>query len=142
MADYDLLVKIVLIGDSGVGKSCILQRYADGSFAETFITTIGIDFKIKTIEFDAKRIKLQIWDTAGQERFRTPEIMGAYYAGASALLLVFDVTDEESFVNLSRSWLPFIDKAGGGDAQKVAALTSKPPGGNWKQSRYAGPQGS
>ncbi|XP_047330413.1 ras-related protein RABE1c-like isoform X2 [Impatiens glandulifera] len=70
-ADYDYLIKLLLIGDSGVGKSCLLLRFSDGSFTTSFITTIGIDFKIRTIELDGKRIKLQIWDTAGQERFRT-----------------------------------------------------------------------
>ena len=68
---HDLLVKLLLIGDSGVGKSCLLLRYSDESFTSSFITTIGIDFKVKTITVDQKRIKLQIWDTAGQERFRT-----------------------------------------------------------------------
>ncbi|KAE8690513.1 Ras-related protein RABE1c [Hibiscus syriacus] len=67
-ADYDYLIKLLLIGDSGVGKSCLLLRFSDGSFTTSFITTIGIDFKIRTIELDGKRIKLQIWDTAGQER--------------------------------------------------------------------------
>ncbi|KAK6140319.1 hypothetical protein DH2020_025956 [Rehmannia glutinosa] len=67
-ADYDYLIKLLLIG---VGKSCLLLRFSDGSFTTSFITTIGIDFKIRTIELDGKRIKLQIWDTAGQERFRT-----------------------------------------------------------------------
>uniref|UniRef100_A0A3Q7GRC3 Uncharacterized protein n=1 Tax=Solanum lycopersicum TaxID=4081 RepID=A0A3Q7GRC3_SOLLC len=70
-ADYDYLIKLLLIGDSGVGKSCLLLRFSDGSFTTNFITTIGIDFKIRTIELKGKRIKLQIWDTAGQERFRT-----------------------------------------------------------------------
>ncbi|KAL6501445.1 Ras-related protein RABE1c [Orobanche gracilis] len=80
---------------SGVGKSCLLLRFSDGSFTTSFITTIGIDFKIRTIELDGKRIKLQIWDTAGQERFRT--ITTAYYRGAMGILLVYDVTDESSF---------------------------------------------
>jgi Ras-related protein Rab-8A len=94
-ADYDYLIKLLLIGDSGVGKSCLLLRFSDGSFTTSFITTIGIDFKIRTIELDQKRIKLQIWDTAGQERFRT--ITTAYYRGAMGILLVYDVTDESSF---------------------------------------------
>ncbi|XLS56830.1 hypothetical protein HN51_006585 [Arachis hypogaea] len=80
---------------AGVGKSCLLLRFSDGSFTTSFISTIGIDFKIRTIELDGKRIKLQIWDTAGQERFRT--ITTAYYHGAMAILLVYDVTDEASF---------------------------------------------
>lgn len=84
-----------MIGDSGVGKSCCLLRFSEDSFTPSFITTIGIDFKIRTIELDGKRVKLQIWDTAGQERFRT--ITTAYYRGAMGILLVYDVTDERSF---------------------------------------------
>ncbi|KAG6412028.1 hypothetical protein SASPL_124686 [Salvia splendens] len=100
-ADYDYLIKLLLIGDSGVGKSCLLLRFSDGSFTTSFITTIGIDFKIRTVELDGKRIKLQIWDTAGQERFRT--ITTAYYRGAMGILLVYDVTDESSFNRVKRS---------------------------------------
>jgi Ras-related protein Rab-8A len=85
-----------------VGKSCLLLRFCDDSFTPSFITTIGIDFKIRTVEIDGKRIKLQIWDTAGQERFRT--ITNAYYRGAMGILLVYDVTDERSFNNL-RNWI-------------------------------------
>lgn len=90
-----LQIKLLLIGDSGVGKSCCLLRFSEDSFTPSFITTIGIDFKIRTIELDGKRVKLQIWDTAGQERFRT--ITTAYYRGAMGILLVYDVTDERSF---------------------------------------------
>jgi len=79
-APYDMQIKLLMIGDSGVGKTCLLLRYANDSFSPTFITTIGIDFKIKNIEIDNKRIKLQIWDTAGQERFRT--ITTSYFRGA------------------------------------------------------------
>lgn len=77
---YDYLFKLLLIGDSGVGKTCVLFRFAEDQYNATFISTIGIDFKIRTIELDGKKIKLQIWDTAGQERFRT--ITTAYYRGA------------------------------------------------------------
>ena len=83
---YDHLVKLLLIGDSGVGKSCLLLRFSDDQFTASFITTIGIDFKIRTIELEGKRIKLQIWDTAGQERFKT--ITTAYYRGAMGIMLV------------------------------------------------------
>jgi len=100
-AHYDFLIKLLLIGDSGVGKSCLLLRFCDDAWTPSFITTIGIDFKIRTIELDGKRIKLQIWDTAGQERFRT--ITTAYYRGAMGILLVYDVTDERSFNNV-RTW--------------------------------------
>ncbi|ELU41468.1 rab-type small GTP-binding protein [Rhizoctonia solani AG-1 IA] len=82
-------------------KSCLLLRFCDDAWTPSFITTIGIDFKIRTIELDGKRIKLQIWDTAGQERFRT--ITTAYYRGAMGILLVYDVTDEKSFNNI-RTW--------------------------------------
>jgi GTPase SAR1 family protein len=88
-------IKLLLIGDSGVGKSCCLLRFSEDSFTPSFITTIGIDFKIRTIDLDSKRVKLQIWDTAGQERFRT--ITTAYYRGAMGILLIYDVTDERSF---------------------------------------------
>ncbi|KAK2424915.1 ras-related protein RABE1c [Trifolium repens] len=105
--DYDYLMKILLIGDSGVGKSSLLLRFSGGSFTTSFISTIGIDFKVRTIELDGKQIKLQIWDTAGQEKFRT--ITTAYYRGASGILLVYDVTDESSFNNI-RNWIRSIEQ--------------------------------
>ncbi|KAI9462691.1 rab-type small GTP-binding protein [Boletus coccyginus] len=80
-------------------KSCLLLRFCDDAWTPSFITTIGIDFKIRTIELDGKRIKLQIWDTAGQERFRT--ITTAYYRGAMGILLVYDVTDERRLNQIS-----------------------------------------
>lgn len=95
---YDLLIKLLLIGDSGVGKSCLLLRFCEDQFTPSFITTIGIDFKIRTIDIGNQRVKLQVWDTAGQERFRT--ITTAYYRGAMGILLVYDVTDEKSFNNI------------------------------------------
>ena len=83
-----------MVGDLGVGKSQILFRFSDDSYTTSYITTIGIDFKIKTVEIDGKIYKLQIWDTAGQERFHT--ITTAYYRGAMGVLLVYDITDEQS----------------------------------------------
>ena len=68
-APYDMQIKLLMIGDSGVGKTCLLLRYANDSFSPTFITTIGIDFKIKTINVQDQRVKLQVWDTAGQEDY-------------------------------------------------------------------------
>ncbi|CAO3623347.1 unnamed protein product [Mucor hiemalis] len=99
-----------------VGKSCLLLRFSDDSFTPSFITTIGIDFKIRTIELDGKRIKLQIWDTAGQERFRT--ITTAYYRGAMGILLVYDVTDEESFSNV-RNWFSNIEQHASEGVNKI-----------------------
>jgi Ras-related protein Rab-8A len=115
-ATYDFLIKLLLIGDSGVGKSCLLLRFSDDSFTPSFITTIGIDFKIKTIELDGKRIKLQIWDTAGQERFRT--ITTAYYRGAMGILLVYDCTDEQSFQNI-RNWIRNIETHAADNVDKI-----------------------
>ncbi|RSH77215.1 GTP-binding protein [Apiotrichum porosum] len=144
---YDFLIKLLLIGDSGVGKSCLLLRFCDDSWTPSFITTIGIDLlprggavltvrsKIRTIELDGKRIKLQIWDTAGkyriptrpvhmaqltsnagQERFRT--ITTAYYRGAMGILIVYDVTDEKSFNNV-RTWHSQIEQHASAGVNKI-----------------------
>jgi len=113
---HDFLIKLLMIGDSGVGKSCLLLRFSDDSFTTSFITTIGIDFKIKTIELEGKRIKLQIWDTAGQERFRT--ITTAYYRGAMGILLVYDVTDEVSFQDI-HNWMKNIEQHASENVNKI-----------------------
>jgi len=89
------LYKVLLIGDTGVGKSCLLLRFVDDTFTEGYISTIGVDFKIKTFNHDGHVIKLQIWDTAGQERFRT--ITSSYYRGAHGIIIVFDLTDQQTF---------------------------------------------
>ncbi|GAA5828575.1 hypothetical protein JCM3770_006370 [Rhodotorula araucariae] len=106
-SEYDLLFKLLLIGDSGVGKSCLLLRFADDTYTESYISTIGVDFKIRTIELEGKTVKLQIWDTAGQERFRT--ITSSYYRGAHGIIVVYDVTDQDTFANV-KQWLQEIDR--------------------------------
>uniref|UniRef100_A0A0K8TNI6 Ras-related protein Rab-35 n=1 Tax=Tabanus bromius TaxID=304241 RepID=A0A0K8TNI6_TABBR len=104
--DYDHLFKLLIIGDSGVGKSSLLIRFSDDTFSGSYITTIGVDFKIRTVVINGKRVKLQIWDTAGQERFRT--ITSTYYRGTHGVIIVYDVTNGESFANVRR-WLQEIE---------------------------------
>ncbi|KAM9261540.1 ras-related protein Rab-26 [Cariama cristata] len=100
---YDLAFKVMLVGDSGVGKTCLLVRFKDGAFlAGSFISTVGIDFRNKVLTVDGVKVKLQIWDTAGQERFRS--VTHAYYRDAHALLLLYDVTNKASFDNI-QAWL-------------------------------------
>merc|ERR1712032_1503522 len=113
---YDHLFKLLIIGESGVGKTCLLLRFTDDSFTANHLTTIGIDFKIKIIDQEQKRIKLQIWDTAGQERFRT--ITKTYYKGAHGIILTFDVTDESSFKNI-KNWVKQIEQNAQNNVCKV-----------------------
>jgi Ras-related protein Rab-1A len=97
----------VLIGDSGVGKSCLLLRFADDAFTDSYISTIGVDFRFRTVKIEKKTVKLQIWDTAGQERFRT--ITSAYYRGADGIIMVYDVTSQESFGHVN-DWLSEVNR--------------------------------
>ncbi|XP_055376279.1 ras-related protein Rab-37 isoform X1 [Condylostylus longicornis] len=100
---FDIFGKVMLLGDSGVGKTCLLVRFRDGTFlGGNFISTVGIDFRNKVVTVDHTKVKLQIWDTAGQERFRS--VTHAYYRDAHALLLLYDVTNKISFDNI-RAWL-------------------------------------
>ena len=105
-----------MIGNSGVGKSCLLIRFTDDTWSDSYVTTIGVDFKIKTLDVEGKSVKLQIWDTAGQERFRN--IISSYYRGAQGIMLVYDITDLESFQNLN-SWLIEIEKNASKNVYKI-----------------------
>jgi Ras-related protein Rab-11A len=98
----ELHYKVVLLGDSGVGKSNIISRFTKNEFNMESKTTIGVEFATKTIEVNGKLVKIQIWDTAGQERYRS--MASAYYRGASGALLVYDITRATSFENLQK-WL-------------------------------------
>merc|ERR1719369_136578 len=100
--ECDYSFKILLVGDSGVGKSCLLLRYTDDTYSESYTSTIGLDFMMKTVEVDGKTCKLQIWDTAGQERFKTTT--ASFYRGAHGIIIVYDVTNNETFENI-RQWL-------------------------------------
>ncbi len=105
--DYDYLFKLLLIGNSAVGKSSLLLRFSDNIFNESFLPTIGVDFKIRTFELSSKTVKLQIWDTAGQERFKT--ITSSYYKGAHGIILTYDITDKQSFKDIE-NWLTEVEK--------------------------------
>lgn len=107
MSAFTHLLKLVLIGDTGVGKSCLLMRVADDTFIDTFITTIGVDFRFRMMKIGDKNVKLQIWDTAGQERFRT--ITSAYYRSGDGIIIVYDVGRRETFDNV-REWFKEINK--------------------------------
>ncbi|XP_041023956.1 ras-related protein RABC2a-like [Juglans microcarpa x Juglans regia] len=100
-SSYDLSFKILVIGDSGVGKSSLLVSFISNT-VENLSPTIGVDFKIKLLTVGGKKLKLTIWDTAGQERFRT--LTSSYYRGAQGIILVYDVTRRDTFTNLSDVW--------------------------------------
>ncbi|KAI6188252.1 hypothetical protein M3Y98_00334600 [Aphelenchoides besseyi] len=97
---HEYLFKLLLIGDPNVGKSALMWRYSDRVFSEPYIQTVGVEFKIRTIEIEGITIKLQIWDTADQERFRT--ITSSYYRNAHGIIAVYDITNQESFNNLKQ----------------------------------------
>lgn len=120
--DYDVLHKIVLIGDSAVGKTSLLQRFAEQQFQDSHISTIGVDFKLRTIQVDNTRVKLQVWDTAGQEKFRV--ITKAYYRNAAGILIVYDVTNSESFVNTKR-WIEEVKANCGDDGVAIVLVGNK-----------------
>ena len=100
--EYDLLFKLILIGDSCVGKSNILLKYLKNQFNENSKTTVGVEFGTKNIIINNKRIKIQIWDTAGQERYRS--ITSAYYKGAKGALIVYNITRKNTFDNIDK-WI-------------------------------------
>ena len=99
---YDYLFKYIIIGDTGVGKSCLLLQFTDSRFRNDHDLTIGVEFGAKIVNIENKSIHLQIWDTAGQESFRS--ITRGYYRGAAAALLTFDITRRETFISLGK-WL-------------------------------------
>ena len=111
--DYDMIFKVVLIGDSGVGKTNLLSRYLKNEFSFDSKTTVGVEFGAKRMEIDGVKIKAQIWDTAGQERFRS--ITNAYYKGAKGALLVYDTTRRDTFDNINK-WVPELRQSGDKEA--------------------------
>jgi Ras-related protein Rab-18 len=104
---YDHLCKLILVGDSGVGKTSMLLRFVEGEWQDGETrSTVGVDLKVKMMNFRGTKLKLTIWDTAGQERFRT--LTSAYYRGAHGIILVYDITDRKSFENV-KEWLAEVD---------------------------------
>lgn len=103
----DRVAKVCVIGDSTVGKSSLVTRFAEGTFSEAFVTTIGVDFKTRMLNMNNTFITLQIWDTAGQERFRA--IATTYYRGAKGFVIVYDVTNLESFLSVDK-WVQTIEQ--------------------------------
>ena len=89
------MAKVIIIGDSGVGKTNLITRFCENSFKDSYVATIGVDFKIKTLSVGDRRYKLQIWDTAGQERFKN--ITQTYYKGAAGIILAYSISDRNSF---------------------------------------------
>ena len=97
-SDYQYIFKLILIGNSGVGKSSIIQRYMKNTFEESYKCTIGVDFLMKTLNLNGKTVKLQLWDTAGQEKYKS--MVASYYRGANVALVIFDITNHASFDSL------------------------------------------
>lgn len=107
--EYDFLFKMVLVGDDGVGKSCLMSSFAEGKqymHSANYVPTIGVDFKIRTINVEGRVIKLQLWDTAGAERFRS--ITTSYYRGANGVVIIYDITNQKSFDNVSK-WVKEVE---------------------------------
>ncbi len=106
MANHSYKYNVIIIGDSGIGKSSLMTKFCTDEFSELFTSTIGVDFKSKSITIDDKSVKFYIWDTAGQERFRS--ITRSYYGHAHGIILAFDCTSKESFTNIKEVWIPSI----------------------------------
>ena len=118
---YEFLFKLILIGDSSVGKSNILLQYLKGKFDANSKATVGVEFGTKNIEINNKKIKIQIWDTAGQERYRS--ITSAYYRGAKGAFIVYDITRKETFDNIDK-WVADL-KNNGDDNISIVLIGNK-----------------
>ena len=117
---YDFMAKVIIIGDSGVGKTNLITRFCESTFKDSYVATIGVDFKVKTLTVGNRRYKLQIWDTAGQERFKN--ITQTYYKGAAGIILTYSITDRSSYDNVER-WMQQIENNAPPDVSKVLLAT-------------------
>ncbi|XP_044231107.1 ras-related protein Rab-15-like [Thunnus albacares] len=113
---YDFLFRLLMLGDSGVGKTCMLRRFTESEFDPTHISTIGVDFKMKTLEIDGIKVRVQIWDTAGQERYQT--ITKQYYRRAQGIIFVYDITNEPSFQHIAK-WASDVDECAPDKVQRI-----------------------
>nr|XP_046269763.1 ras-related protein Rab-15-like [Scatophagus argus] len=113
---YDVLFRLLMLGDSGVGKTCMLRRFTESEFDPSHISTIGVDFKMKTLEIDGIKVRIQIWDTAGQERYQT--ITKQYYRRAQGIIFVYDITNKPSFQHLAK-WVSDVDEYAPDMAQRI-----------------------
>ncbi|XP_030212361.1 ras-related protein Rab-15 [Gadus morhua] len=113
---YDILVKLMILGDSGVGKTCLLRRFTEKEYHPYHISTIGVDFKMKTLDIDGVKVRVQIWDTAGQERYQS--ITKQYYRRAQGIILVYDITNEPSFHHIM-SWAGDVDENAPDHIQRI-----------------------
>ena len=114
--EYDYIFKVLLIGNSDVGKSSLILRYVDQIWNDVFVPKIGVDFKVKSLEVDKKLVKMQIWDTAGQERFRN--VISSYFKGAHGILLIYDITAKDSFKELE-NWLGEVERNANSQVLKI-----------------------
>ncbi|KAI9516826.1 Ras- protein Rab-19 [Dissostichus eleginoides] len=103
---FDFLFKIILIGDSNVGKTCLVQNFKSGIFSERQQNTIGVDFTVRTVDIEGKKVKMQVWDTAGQERFRT--ITQSYYRSAHGAIIAYDITRQGTFDSVTH-WIKEVE---------------------------------
>ncbi|XP_072221601.1 ras-related protein Rab-15-like [Leuresthes tenuis] len=113
---YDILFRLLILGDSGVGKTCMMRRFTEGEFDPSHISTIGVDFKMKTVEVDGIKVRVQIWDTAGQERYQT--ITKQYYRRAQGIIFVYDITHQPSFQHIAK-WASDVDECAPDDVQRI-----------------------
>mmetsp|Transcript_7134 Transcript_7134/g.11567 ORF Transcript_7134/g.11567 Transcript_7134/m.11567 type:complete len:201 (-) Transcript_7134:118-720(-) len=133
--EYDHLVKLLMLGDSAVGKSSLLGRFCEGRFDANFVLTIGVDFKWKTVDRNNRKLKLQVWDTAGQERFRT--ITPAYYRSAMGVVITYDICEEETFKSVEY-WITQLGQHGNEDVQRILVGNKSDLAANRKVSRQDG----